>query len=154
MDIQQKPNVRILNFLTTSVGYKSVKEDSAPVFATWNSVADPYRGCGSHPEVVERLWDHIGRVFPLDCRGLVYGNPSLIHGKTGIIFAVGFGTCYILRLPGSIGSQAIDLGSQTRMKFSTGLQLDIRLILGDEWVFGDFQQNELVWCKEAYEAYK
>jgi hypothetical protein len=153
MDILQESNNRVLNFLATKVGYRAVNEKAAPVFAPWNSVADPYTECGCHPGDVSRLWNQIGKVLPSDCRALVCGNPSLVHDKCGIMFGVAFGTCYIFRLPGSIGSEATNSGLKTSVKFSTGEQLDLPTVLGDEWVFGNYQQNELDWSKKAYEVY-
>jgi hypothetical protein len=113
---------------------------------------DPYKLCGCHPEIVERLWDQIGAPLPADCRGLVYCNPALVHPKSGVIFAIGLGTWYGLRLPGSLASEAAKGGAKTCFKFSTG-DMDIRRALGEEWVFGGFIPNELVWCKNAYEVF-
>ena len=59
---------------------------------------DPYYQQGSHPDVVERIWDQIGSALPMDCRCLVYGSPALVHPTSGIIFVFSSGTVYYLRL--------------------------------------------------------
>jgi hypothetical protein len=151
MDMTQKLNVHVLEYLTREGGYVKLKRPDAPIFAHWNSVKDPYRLCGTHPDVVHRLWDEIGPALPTDCRGLVYEIPALVHAKSSVILALGLGTGYGLRLPGELKELAISAGAKTIAQWSTGRTTDIRLILGDEWVFGAWLPDELIWCKKAYE---
>jgi hypothetical protein len=35
----------------------------SPIIAPPSSVSDPYWNCGSHPDVVERVWDQLGSVL-------------------------------------------------------------------------------------------
>jgi len=152
MNITQPVNAKILNYLTHEGDYMYRKKPDAPVFAYWNSVPDPYTLCGCHPEVVGRLWDEINAGLPEDCRGLVYSNPALVHPKRGVIFAVGLGTWYGLRLPGLLALQATTSGAVTVTKFSTG-DMDIQHRLGEDWVFGAWLKDEVTWCKEAIRAF-
>jgi hypothetical protein len=43
-------------------------------------------------------------------------------------------------------------GAKTCTKFSTG-DMDIRRTLGEEWVFGAWLPDELVWSKKSYETF-
>lgn len=109
--------------------------------------------CGCHPEIVERLWDQIGPKLPTDCRGLVHSNPALVHSRSGVILAIGMGTWYGLRLPGTAGKEAAKAGAETFMRWSTGDCGDIRLTLGENWVFGGFLADEPLWCKTVYDLF-
>ncbi|MFC1817139.1 hypothetical protein ACFL0M_14660 [Thermodesulfobacteriota bacterium] len=40
--------------------------------------SDPYMEAGSHPEIVERVWDALGSSLPVDCRAIVYSAPALV----------------------------------------------------------------------------
>lgn len=155
MEILQPKNTKVLNHLKRDgrLGYMACKKPDAPVFALWNSAPDPYRQCGCHPEIVEKLWDQIGAALPADCRGLVYSNPGLIHHKSGVILAIGLGTWYGLRLPGLLMAEAIKAGAKTQTKWSDGNSMDIQVDFGGDWVFGAWLPNELIWCKRAYEMF-
>jgi len=152
MEVNLPSNSSVLRFLTREGGHMYCKLPNVPAFAEWNSVSDAFTSCGCHPEVVSRIWTDIGRKLPRDCRGLIYSNPSLVHAETGIIFALGMGTWYGLRLPRKLISVAIAAGAKTRMEFSTG-NMDIRQSISDEWVFGGFLVQELGLCKSAYDYF-
>jgi hypothetical protein len=155
MEITQPENIKVLSHLKVDekLNYMARKRPDAPAFALWSSVPDAYRECGCHPEIVERLWDQIGAALPGDCRGLVYGNPALTHPESGVILAVGLGTWYGLRLPGSLLAEAIKAGAKTQTKWSDGNSMDIQLDFGEDWVFGAWLPNELTWCKSVYETF-
>src|SRR5512145_2078070 len=59
---------------------------------------DPYSKCGSHPDVVERVWDRLGKCLPENGRCLVYGTPALVHPRAGVVLATCNGTAYCLRI--------------------------------------------------------
>lgn len=143
MDIVQPHNTKVLTYLSRG------KKD-APVFALPNSARDPYYECGCHPDVVERVWDQIGKALPKDCRCLIHGTPALAHPKSGIILATAIGTQYGLRLPGDLGEAAIKAGAKLCVNWTGGGSLDIRRELGQDWVFGSWSPNELIWCKSVY----
>jgi hypothetical protein len=43
---------------------KALSRNSAPVFSGANEGPDPYYGAGSHPDIVARIWDELGKNFP------------------------------------------------------------------------------------------
>jgi len=151
--IAQPQNQRIIEYLTRGGGYFLKKSYDSPAFAPWDSVPDPYSGCGCHPDIVEYLWDRIGKALPADCRGLVYGTPGLVQPKSGVILALGNGTSYGLRLPRALISQAIKEGAKMIMHWSDGGLTDAQKEYGDDWLFGSFSQNDPIWCKQVYEVF-
>ncbi|MEI9963123.1 MAG: hypothetical protein WDM76_19030 [Limisphaerales bacterium] len=153
VNIKQPKNAKVIAHLTCAGSYFSINSHDSPAFAPWDSVPNPYSGCGCHPDIVEYLWDKIGKTLPADCGSLVYGNPALVQPKSGIILAIGSGTSYRLRLPGLLGIEAVKKGAKTQMKWSTGDFTDIQKEYGEDWVFGAFLPEELVWCKQVYEMF-
>lgn len=132
------------------LAYLAARKAYAPAFAPADAAEDPYMGCGCHPDIVERLWDRIGAGLPTDCRGLVHGTPALVHAASGVALGICIGTQYALRLPGSLGEDAVTAGANTITTWSTGGTLDIRREFGDDWVFGAWLKEEPAWCAEAY----
>lgn len=55
------------------------------VVAAPGSVPDPYLCQGSHPDIVQRVWDDLGGALPAKCRCLVYGTPAIVHDRSGIV---------------------------------------------------------------------
>lgn len=117
------------------------------------SARDPYMEQGSHPDVVQRVWDEIGAILPRECRRLVYGTPALIHDRTGIVLAICNGTQYNLRLNESNLREALSMGARTKILWSTGSEIDSFEVLGDDWVFGAYLKEELQWCQNTYETF-
>lgn len=146
MDIARPLNTKALSYLAHG------KPDAA-ASAPWNSVRDPYYACGCHPDIVERLWDQIGAALPADCRCLICGTPALAHPRSGIILAIGIGTQYGLRLPGPLAAEATRAGAKTTTTWTGGGDMDTRRDLGEDWVFGTWLPNELVWCQKVYEMF-
>lgn len=103
-------------------------------------VVDPYYRLGTHPDLVARLWDELGGVLPVDCRGVFYGTPALIRPDTGIVFGYAGGTHnYALRLPPPKREEAMREGATPA-----------REGLGPEWVAGGWRAGEAGWCLAAY----
>lgn len=50
-------------------------------------VKDPYYGLGTHPDVVERLWDKLQPHLPRKCARVVYGHPALVQRVSGVVLA-------------------------------------------------------------------
>jgi hypothetical protein len=118
-----------------------------PVIAPPGSVSDPYLNCGSHPDVVERVWDQLGSVLSTEARCLVAGTPALVLPNSGVVAALGYGTQYCIRVPlGSI-AEALASGASTVQRWTTGGQTDIQTELGQDWVFGSYSKQELLWCE-------
>ena len=132
--------------------YLSRRNDSQILVAPRNSVPDPYLGQGSHPEVVERVWDQIGSALPLDCRCLVYGTPALVQPISGVILAFCLGMAYCLRLTPDLLKRALMLGANTSTKWSNGTVLDATLTFGPDWIFGGWRK-EVEWCHKTFDAF-
>jgi len=145
-EIVQPLNLKVLHYLTQN-------HSKARLFALPDTVVDPYNNCGSHPDVVHVIWDVINPALPSDCRGLVYGCPTLVQPNSGVILAIGIGTDYCLRLPGELGIEAIKLGAKTFIKWTAGNTMDVRGELGEDWVSGFGGFTKLVWCKQVYEMF-
>jgi hypothetical protein len=153
MNIIQPLNTKVLSYLTHGGDYMFRRNPEVPVLASWNSVPNAYTECGCHPDIVERIWDNIGIALPIDCRGLIHSNPALVQPKSGVILSIGLGTWYGLRLPGLLATEAIRAGAKTSIKWSTGKSMDIQHELGEDWFFGSFLSDELIWCKKVYEMF-
>lgn len=117
-----------------------------------SSHADPYEGAGSHPDIVERLWDRLGRALPADGRALVYGTPALVHPTAGVILALAYGTQYALHVPEALLATAIERGCRTQLTWSNGTRTAIADVLGPGWVFGAWLDEEGAWLASAYEG--
>jgi hypothetical protein len=103
-----------------------------------------------HPEVLQRLWDVLNAALPEDCRGIVYERPVLRHPRTGNIFAFGAGTIYVLRVPTGV-LQAIPPDEHRHVqKMWRQEPWDLRQSLEEDWVFGRWRPEEIVWCQRAY----
>src|SRR5437867_9655572 len=145
MNISLPQNAKVLHYLSRG-------RLGSPAFARREDAqTDPYYGCGSHPDIVARIWDEIGAVLPVDCRCLVHGTPALVHPRVGVILAIAIGTQYGLRLPGGLLGVATKAGARTHTKWAGGREMDTQQDLGEDWVFGGWLQDELNWCKSVYE---
>ena len=110
---------------------------------------DPYLQAGSHPDVVERLWDGLGSGLPVDCRALVYGTPALVDPEIGVVLALAFGTQYALRVPDARLDEALNAGCRTGQDWTGGGRTDVEEELGRGWVFGCWADDELRWVGET-----
>ncbi len=123
------------------------------LIAAPDSVRDPYMSQGSHPDVVERVWNKLGEALPVDCRCLVYGTPALVQPTSGIILAFCLGTAYCMRFTSSRMDEAMKLGVKTLVNWSPGHVTDATQSFGVGWIFGSWKVEELQWCREVYEFY-
>ena len=77
-----------------------------PLSQALDQVADPNMGLSTHPDLITQLW-RLDSGLPASCRWVVWGYPALVHPRTGVIFAVAFGTIgIVLRLPLEMRSAA------------------------------------------------
>jgi hypothetical protein len=107
---------------------------------------------GTHPDVVDWLWDTLNAALPADCRWLVFDGPALVHPGSGVILAAGIGTQYALRLRLADLATAVEGGSELQHVFRTvGTTLDLPATFGAEWVFGRFDDREPAWLTARYE---
>ncbi|MBA3687454.1 MAG: hypothetical protein H0W81_01245 [Chloroflexi bacterium] len=110
------------------------------------------RHLGTHPTVVDRLWEDLNRGLPVDARWLVFDGPALIH-PDGTILAAAMGTQYALRLLPDDRAAAIAAGAESVHHFQTvGTTLDLPEAFGPEWVFGRFDDREPAWLLASYQA--
>ena len=82
------------------LAYLRTKEraHTSPLSTKPGDVKDPYYELGTHPDVVEHLWDRLGPALPEDCRCVVLGAVALAQPRSGVVMALGLGTNYALRL--------------------------------------------------------
>jgi|HubBroStandDraft_4_1064222.scaffolds.fasta_scaffold317918_1 hypothetical protein len=142
-------NSRVVNYLgakNQKSGSKWTENPSCPP----ESVEQPYLRLGAHPNVVTRLWNNYAAALPARCNWVVYGTPVLVNPGSAVIFACALGTCYAIRLPKDVQSEALELGLDTVHTYSNGEVLDLA-DLGDGWVFGHALTEEQRWCVRAFE---
>jgi hypothetical protein len=112
---------------------------------------DPYMQAGSHPDIVERVWDTLGSTLPADCRALVYGTPALVHPVHGVVLALAYGTQYAIRVPNEAFGAALDAGCTTEQTWTGGGKTRIEKELGVGWVFGCWADEEEQWLARMYQ---
>lgn len=106
---------------------------------------DPYRGLGSHPDIVERIWDQLGAALPTEARVIVYGTPVLVHPESGVLLAVAHGTQYAIRVPEDLIDTALEAGCASTNTWSDGSTTDIEREFGRGWLFGSYDDREGQW---------
>lgn len=109
----------------------------------------PYLGCGSHPDIVSRVWDELGRGLPPSCRRILCGTPVLIEPETGLVLAICYGTRYALRVPDGAMPAALQAGCKVAHRWGDDHVTDLATEFGDNWVFGCFARAEEQWCREV-----
>ncbi len=110
----------------------------------------PYMEAGSHPEIVERVWDALGSSLPVDCRAVVYGTPALVHPGEGVVFALAYGTEYAIRVPAESINEALKVGCKMEQKWTGGGKTNTEQELGRGWVFGCWAIDENQWLARVY----
>jgi hypothetical protein len=125
------------------------KNAREPAIASPDSHSNPYWDLGSHPDIVERVWDGIGAIFPEDCRAIVYGTPALVHPGKGIVLAMAYGTAYIIRVPDDLVDAAIQAGCAIERHWANGCTTNIQEELGYGWLFGNWLDEEAHWLLET-----
>ena len=124
-----------------------------------SDVADPYMTLGTHPDLVDRLWNELGRALPVDCRVIVYGTPALARPDTGVILGFACGTqMYTLRFDDAGASAARAAGAETVYRYPAHPALGIAEVVidlrtfGSQWVFGRWHQSEPEWLVAGFLA--
>lgn len=126
------------------------RSSKQPAVAAPDSHPTPYRDLGSHPDIVERVWDVLGADLPTDCRAIVYGTPSLVHPDKGIVLAMAYGTAYVLRVPRELVDSAIRAGLTIERRWSDGTTTNLQEELGFGWLFGGWLDEESEWLLKTY----
>lgn len=110
------------------------------------------RHLGTHPKVVDRLWEELNQALPVDARWLVFDGPALVH-PGGAILAAAMGTQYALRLLPDGRAAAIAAGAEVVHSFRTvGTTLELPATFGPDWVFGLWDDREPDWLRASYDA--
>ena len=143
---------------TLVADFQSRNERGNPRELDPTKAADPYYTLGTHPEIVERLWDELGAALPVSCQWILYGRPVLVHPTSGVVFGFAGGThTYGLRLPPPARAKAIRAGAKTIHEYPAYPELNVAASrfdladLGPEWVFGAWLKGEEDWCRAAFE---
>jgi len=108
---------------------------------------DPYTDLGSHPDIVEFLWDKLNSNFSEDHRAIVYGTPALVCPHSGNIIAIAYGTTYIIRLDKKLISSSLHDKYKHTHTWSDNTITDTSSLFGDDWLFGKFNLPEKDWLK-------
>lgn len=109
---------------------------------------------GTHPVVVDRLWEDLNAALPADARWLVFDGPALVHPGSGVLLAAAIGTQYALRLLPEHLPLAVAAGGEVVHTFRTvGTTLDLAATFGPDWVFGPWDEREPEWLLASYEAH-
>jgi hypothetical protein len=124
-----------------------------------SDLKDLYLALGTHPDLIERLWETLGSALPVDCRVIAYGVPALARPDSGVILGIAGGTMmYALRLDPAGAAAARAMGAQRLFRYPAQPKLGIeeRVIdastFGDTWVFGHFHRLEPEWLAAGYAA--
>jgi hypothetical protein len=112
-----------------------------------------YWESGSHPDVVERVWNQLGNALPLECRRVVCGTPALVHPTSKVVIAVSIGTAYAVRLPSTVLGSGLPKDVRVEHTWSTGGRMNAQTEFGPAWIFGTYAREEEVWCREAFDEY-
>jgi len=113
---------------------------------------DPYWEQGSHPDVVDRIWNQLGRTLPRSCRAQAKGRPVLAESTSGRIFAVARGTAYALWLTKDDFGRASDAGASTKMVWSGSHVTDLAKVAGEGWIWGKWYSDEVHWLWHSFDA--
>ena len=123
---------------------------NAPVSQSLDAVTDPWYGLGTHPDIIEALWE-MDDSLPQRCRWVFWGGPALVHPETGVVFAIGMGTIGIVfRLPPHVIASADPQLARVVQKFNRAPTFDIGPA-GPEWRLIAHEAPRALWCRAAYD---
>jgi len=144
--LDDRRNLGVLDYLS------NLNAKHLPPCVSPDAVKDPYISLGSHPDIVQRLWDTLAASLPHETRCIVFGTPALVVPRSGLVLAIGFGTQYGLRVPLDAVNAAVAAGAKTFMKWSVGPSTDIQQLFGADWVFGWWLKEETEWCRRVFDS--
>ena len=144
--VHKPANDKVLRYLTRVKG--SAIDDRPP-----RSEQRDYWEAGSHPDVVERIWDQLGATFPAESKRVICSTPALVHPVSRVLIAVAIGTEYALRLPAAVLQSGLPSKVRTEAVWSGGGRLDVRVELGSDWILGSYSADEEAWCRQTFEEH-
>ena len=113
----------------------------------------PIEHLTTHPDVIDRVWKTLGGALPPTCGRFVHGVACLVHDRSGIVLAFGWGTEYTVRLRRPDLAAALLTGASPTKKWAGGDVTDLSAELGPDWVWGYFTDAEPQWIAAAYGAF-
>lgn len=131
---------------------RAANPDGKPL-ARPEEVNDPYFECGSHPDIVERVWERVGKWLPEQARCILFGTPVLVQPASGVVLAACMGSSYMLRVPAARLGTALTSGFRQTHTWKRGDVTDLTTEFGSDWVFGAFEDAEVDWCQEAFDQF-
>jgi hypothetical protein len=146
MDVRIPANAGVIRYLERIRGSDPRRADVRPP----GDLKHDYWGLGAHPEIVERIWDEIGRNLPPDCRQVVVGTPALVHPGSGTLLAVAIGTSYAIRLPAAVRHGGLPPGVQAEILWSDRTRLNVQQEFGGDWAVGAWSPDEERWSAAMY----
>jgi hypothetical protein len=116
--------------------------------------ADPhaYLNLGTHPDIVEYMWTKLCVLLPADCRAIVHRTPALVQPDSGLVFALGYGTQYLLLLIGKDFDAARAAGYRNEQTWTGGRKTLSEETFGPGWLFGAWGKSEPEWMGDTYTA--
>jgi hypothetical protein len=127
------------------IRHLSDRNPNAAPLASPESEPYAYLNLGSHPDIVEYLWTTLCTSLPADCRAIVHGTPALVHPDAGIVFALAYGTQYLLRLTGADLDAARAAGYRNEQIWAGGNKTNSEEVFGPGWLFGAWGKSESEW---------
>lgn len=129
------------------------RDAAPPLSARPGDVTDPYYQLGTHPDVVEHVWDVLGSALTEDCRCVVSGCIALVQPNSGVVLALGLGTTYAVRFSPADAAETAAAGLNRTHRYRTsGDGLDLEE-WGEGWLFGAYDRREPEWLRRAFEYY-
>jgi hypothetical protein len=145
MDLEIAVNAGVLEYLCGGVRGQGI-ENMSP-----QDVDDPYMKLGTHPDVVQRLWDELTVDLPKSCQWVVCRTPALVRKQSGVIFGIAGGShFYALRLAPGAYAEAIERGAVPLYRWGEEHSVDLARF-GEGWIVGGWRAEEPRWCLSAYE---
>ena len=116
-------------------------------------IREAYWECGSHPEIVERVWDALGAELNDNCCLLVHGVNCIVHDQSGVLLAVSMGTQYVVRVTDADLPAAIDAGLKRTCDWGGTDHTNLETEFGPNWLFGGWDATELIWIRNVYSQF-
>jgi hypothetical protein len=121
-----------------------------PLSQSLETVADPWFGLGTRPDIIEILWA-LDDTLPERCRWVFWGGPALVHPGSGVVFAVGMGTIgIVMRLPAQVLAAADPDLASAAIRGNPGQTFEIGPA-GPEWRFIGAKAPRTTWVRAAYD---